>query len=83
MFADRLRALQGYEIVFVCDDSGSMNLELGQYQTLHFQQIFEISLDNLDESAGPNDNSPTRCKCIEYVIFLTNVYRICDVQGMN
>ena len=28
IFADRLRALKGCEIVFVCDDSGSMNLEL-------------------------------------------------------
>ncbi|CAF4887763.1 unnamed protein product, partial [Rotaria socialis] len=24
-FATKLRALEGYEIVFICDDSGSMN----------------------------------------------------------
>ena len=28
-FARRLRALEGYEIVFICDDSGSMNTPLG------------------------------------------------------
>jgi hypothetical protein len=29
-FATKLRALEGYEIVFVCDDSGSMNTPLGR-----------------------------------------------------
>lgn len=29
-FATKLRGLEGYEIVFVCDDSGSMNTPLGQ-----------------------------------------------------
>ncbi|CAM4754940.1 unnamed protein product [Rotaria magnacalcarata] len=28
-FATKLRALEGYEIVFICDDSGSMNTPLG------------------------------------------------------
>lgn len=28
-FARKLRALEGYEIVFICDDSGSMNTPLG------------------------------------------------------
>jgi hypothetical protein len=28
-FATKLRGLDGYEIVFICDDSGSMNTELG------------------------------------------------------
>ncbi|CAF1383256.1 unnamed protein product [Rotaria sp. Silwood1] len=28
-FAKKLRALEGYEIVFICDDSGSMNTPLG------------------------------------------------------
>lgn len=29
-FATKLRALDGYEIVFICDDSGSMNTPLGK-----------------------------------------------------
>ena len=29
-FADKLRTLNGCEIVFICDDSGSMNTELGK-----------------------------------------------------
>ncbi|CAF4478819.1 unnamed protein product, partial [Rotaria magnacalcarata] len=28
-FATKLRVLEGYEIVFICDDSGSMNTPLG------------------------------------------------------
>lgn len=28
-FARKLRVLEGYEIVFICDDSGSMNTPLG------------------------------------------------------
>lgn len=30
-FAKKLRALDGYEIVFICDDSGSMNTPLGRF----------------------------------------------------
>lgn len=33
-FAKKLRALEGYEIVFICDDSGSMNTPLGK-QFIH------------------------------------------------
>jgi hypothetical protein len=29
-FAARLEKLDGYEIVFICDDSGSMNMELSK-----------------------------------------------------
>jgi hypothetical protein len=29
-FAERLQKLKGYEIVFICDDSGSMNTPLGE-----------------------------------------------------
>jgi hypothetical protein len=29
-FASRLEKLDGYEIVFICDDSGSMNTELSK-----------------------------------------------------
>jgi hypothetical protein len=41
-FASKLRGLDGYEIVLICDDSGSMNLELGELYIVHFfsHQIF-------------------------------------------
>jgi len=36
-FASKLRGLDGYEIVFICDDSGSMNTELSE---LFFPSIY-------------------------------------------
>jgi hypothetical protein len=41
-FASKLRGLDGYEIVLICDDSGSMNLELGELYIVHFfsHQLF-------------------------------------------
>ena len=40
-FASRLRQLEGFEIVFICDDSGSMGTTVGQLLTiLYFIVIF-------------------------------------------
>jgi len=33
-FATKLRVLEGFEIVFICDDSGSMNAPLGKLNFL-------------------------------------------------
>ncbi|CAF4604449.1 unnamed protein product, partial [Rotaria sp. Silwood2] len=40
-FATKLRALEGYEIVFICDDSGSMNTPLGY----ELKQTISIVID--------------------------------------
>ncbi|UJR32554.1 hypothetical protein I4U23_020015 [Adineta vaga] len=37
-FAEKLRKLKGYEIVFICDDSGSMSAPLGTIGNSHEQQ---------------------------------------------
>jgi hypothetical protein len=34
-FASRLRQLEGYEIVFICDDSGSMATAVGELNSFH------------------------------------------------
>jgi Mg-chelatase subunit ChlD len=40
-FAARLRQLEGYEIVFLCDDSGSMATGVGKfYQLSRFFQFY-------------------------------------------
>ena len=38
-FAERLQALRGYEIVFICDDSGSMNAPIGEAVDPHQKQF--------------------------------------------
>ena len=62
IFADRLRALEGCEIVFVCDDSGSMNLELSKSNIdPRFIRLSPHSSSD-DTVANPNQDQPTRCE---------------------
>jgi len=56
-FAAKLRGLDGYEIVLICDDSGSMNTELSE---LFFRSIY-LTHRFLGDGSGPYDQSPTRC----------------------
>jgi hypothetical protein len=56
-FAAKLRGLEGYEIVFICDDSGSMNTELSE---LFFPSIYLIHRF-LGDVCGPFNQLPTRC----------------------
>ncbi len=43
-FALRLQKLNGYEIVIICDDSGSMNTELSKYSSFSIYVIDFIFL---------------------------------------
>jgi hypothetical protein len=56
-FASKLRGLEGYEIVLICDDSGSMNTELSE---LFFPSIY-LTHRFLGDVSGPYNQSPTRC----------------------
>lgn len=41
-FATRLRQLEGYEIVFLCDDSGSMATAVGKLDILMYYITFNL-----------------------------------------
>ena len=59
-FAKKLLALDGYEIVFICDDSGSMNTPLGKRAM--FAILSSLIVWWIGDVNGPYDNPPTRCK---------------------
>jgi len=71
-FASKLRGLIGCEIVLICDDSGSMNTELGKL-LISYNYFFLNALLFVIQGdvTGPFQNLPTRCKFLFY-IFLIN-----------
>ena len=65
-FATKLQVLDGYEIVFICDDSGSMNTPLGNgiliERARELNHSFSLSLSLAGDLSGPLEGKPSRCK---------------------
>ena len=65
-FATKLQVLEGYEIVFICDDSGSMNTPLGNGILIERAREFNHSLSLFrllsGDLSGPLQGIPSRCK---------------------
>jgi hypothetical protein len=64
-FAERLYKLKGYEIVFICDDSGSMSAPVGEsllHLTFSYYSCIYWRINSLGESTNPYEKSKTRCK---------------------
>lgn len=58
-FATRLYALKGYEIVFICDDSGSMKAPIGESFSYSFEAYSTIFAGEMN---NPYQIQRTRCK---------------------
>ena len=61
-FSTRLYALKGYEIVFICDDSGSMTAPIGK-SSYRFSYSFSVySMIFVGEMNNPYQTQRTRCE---------------------
>jgi len=65
-FAKKLHELKGCEIVFICDDSGSMSATIGEL-SFHLHSCFSpmyLLFGVSGESTNPSENQLTRCKIL-------------------
>jgi hypothetical protein len=81
-FAARLYGLKGYEIVFICDDSGSMTAPIGESPLHPFVSIHWI-LNFSGEATSPYGKQRTRCKISIKVVMMCSRLFLCYFQGMN
>ena len=75
-FAARLYALKGYEIVLICDDSGSMTAPISE-SFISLLSIDCLLLSYLGETNNPSQKARTRCEISSHI--LAKYIHICCV----